>query len=451
MGMFGNQIDFSDIWLTALDGGSVGLWDRDIAAGTVRYSRSWNKIIGLDDQGSRFRIEDSYARIHPNDIEAVKAAMQDHFIQKTEFYESEYRIRCQSGAYKWVLSRGKVIEWDEAGRGVRMVGTTIDITASHEINEKLQIQELKTLADAERLTALAKKLAERSEELAAAHRIARVGSWRWDIPGRCLWFSPEVWKISGHEPQDRLVNYSQIRSMFHPDDYEKAMAGFSRAVRDRAHICQEYRIIHSDGSIHNMLTHAEALVGPDGLVNCLHGTTQDISSFRLIEQALAESEDHYRHMVNLHPQITWLADALGNVTEVGPRWLRLTGMTHEETIPHGWSRAVHDEDRPRVLETWQRSLTSGEAMDMEYRVRLKNGCYGWFRARAAARLGSRGEIVRWYGTLEDVTDRRVAEERRRASEALALQVLRTTGDGVIWGGPHWLDSFWTDLRESRAG
>ncbi|MCW8309409.1 EAL domain-containing protein, partial [Acidiphilium sp. PA] len=212
-----------------------------------------------------------------------------------------------------------------------------------------------------------------------------------------------------------------------------------------------YRIIYPDGSIHSMLTYAEAVVASDGSVIRLHGTTQDISSYRMIEAALAESEDHYRHMVNLHPQIPWLADPFGNITEVGPLWFKLTGMTPDETFPQGWVSAVHEADRPRVLETWLRSISTGEAVDIEYRVRLHDGRYGWFRARAAARLDSQAQIVRWYGTLEDVTDRRAAEESRRASEMLALRVLRTTGDGVIVCDKSGTIKFTNNIAEKLVG
>lgn len=446
-----DAIDFSDVWVSALDGGSVGLWDRDIVANDIRYSRSWDMIVGVDHRGSRCRIEESYSRVHPEDLESVKAAIQDHFDQKTAFYEAEHRIRSQNGCYKWVLSRGKVIKRDDGGKPLRMVGTTIDVTASHELSDKLKMQQRRAEADAERLAVLAQELGERSNELAAAQRIARIGNWRWDLPGRCIWFSPEVWNLMGRKPQDSPVSYLQMRSMIHPDDYEKAMAEFYRAVREREQISQEYRIIYPDGSIHNMLTYAEAVVGPDNRVKRLHGTSQDISPYRTIEAALAESEDHYRHMVNLHPQIPWLADPLGNVTEVGPLWSKLTGMTSDETLPEGWTHAVHEEDLPLVHEAWLQSVSTGEALDIEYRLRLQDGRYGWFRARAAARRDGNGRIIRWYGTLEDVTDRRLAEDSRRASERLALRVLRTTGDGVIVCDKDGIIKFINNIAEKLLG
>lgn len=451
MADFRDKLDFSDVWLSALDGGRIGLWDRDVVADEIRYSRSWNMILGYEKLGSFCPLQDSYERVHPEDLPHIKSEIQRHFEQKTCFYEAEYRIRCQNGEYKWVLSRGKVIERDHAGNPLRMVGTTTDVTHIRVLNEKLLTQQRLAQSDAERLAALAYELAERSNELAAAHRIARIGAWRWDLSRRFLTFSPEVWKLMGHEPSNLPVTYDRLRTMFHPDDYDLAMSGFYKAVRDRSPISQEYRIVQPDGSIRNMLTHAELVIGPAGDVLRMDGTTQDITSYRTMETALKESEDHYRHMVDLHPQIPWLADPLGNIIEVGPLWFKLTGLTREMTLPRGWLDAVHDEDRPQVVAVWSESLSNGEVLDIEYRVRLVDGQYGWFRARAAARLDGRGQVLRWYGTLEDVTDRRLAEERRRASEALALRVLSSTGDGVLVSDRRGMIKFANERAEKLIG
>ncbi|MXQ14155.1 EAL domain-containing protein [Microvirga makkahensis] len=129
------------------------------------------------------------------------------------------------------------------------------------------------------------------------------------------------------------------------------------------------------------------------------------------EMELRESEEHYRHSVELNPQIPWAADPQGNIVEASPRWFGVTGMPIEEALGSGWIRVIHPDDVPPTQQRWSHSLSTGEAFDTDYRVRTADGSYRWFRARAAARRHASGAIIRWYGTLEDIHDRRVAEAR----------------------------------------
>lgn len=423
--------DFSDIVLQAIDGSGLGVWDRNVCTGQIRYSRSWLAILGYHDVPLLGHIEESYKRVHPDDLAYVQSQIDAHCDGKTSMYEVEHRLLCRDGTYKWVVSRGKVIEHDSNGAPLRMVGTTMDITRIREMAEHLRAQNIRAEDDARRLSMLMEELTRKSDDLAAAHRLARVGAWRWDLLNRCLWFSAEVWWMMGLKPSDEPVSYQLMQQIFHPDDYQGAMACFYDAVKTKTAITKEYRIVYPDGSVRNILSYAEPLTGPDGQVSGLRGTSQDVTEHRRTETALRESEDHYRHMVELHPQIPWLAGPDGGVLEVGPQWHTITGTPREQPTPRGWLDAVFGEDRALIVAAWQNCLKTGERLDAEYRLRLVDGRYGWFRARASARFDDRGQIVRWYGTLEDVTDRHLAETARQRAEAAAFRVLEATSDAVI--------------------
>ncbi len=122
----------------AIGGSGTGIWDRDVQAGTIRYSPGWAAILGFDADELSTRIEDSYGRIHPDDLPKVRAAMQAHFEQRTPDYTVEHRIRCKDGSYKWIASRGKVVRRDAQGQALRMVGTTTDISALRVLSAQLQ-------------------------------------------------------------------------------------------------------------------------------------------------------------------------------------------------------------------------------------------------------------------------------------------------------------------------
>jgi diguanylate cyclase (GGDEF)-like protein/PAS domain S-box-containing protein len=144
----------------------------------------------------------------------------------------------------------------------------------------------------------------------------------------------------------------------------------------------------------------------------------------------ADSEGHYRYAVELNPQLPWTADAEGMVLEVGPRWTTVTGTAPEEALGRGWRRGVHPDDILDVERRWACALASGEVFDVEYRLCHVNGSHRWYRARAAPWLDAEGRLVRWYGTVEDIHDRRIAEAALRESEEFARSILEHTPECI---------------------
>lgn len=122
----------------AIAGSGTGIWDRDITTGDIHYSSSWKALLGYADHEIGNRIEESYTRVHPADLDYVRATIQAHLDQRTDAYEVEHRLRCRDGQYKWVCSRGKVVERDKRGKPLRMIGTTTDITAMRRLSEQVR-------------------------------------------------------------------------------------------------------------------------------------------------------------------------------------------------------------------------------------------------------------------------------------------------------------------------
>jgi PAS domain S-box-containing protein len=157
----------------------------------------------------------------------------------------------------------------------------------------------------------------------------------------------------------------------------------------------------------------------------------DITRRKQTEKALAESEDHYRHAVELNPQIPWTAKPDGTIQDTSLRWEALTGLTVQESLGTGWVRALHPEDLPPTLKAWEESLRSGNLLDIEYRVHCRDGVLRWMRARAAPRRDEDGKIIRWYGTLEDIDDHKKAEEALRRSEARLQAIFDAVPIGIV--------------------
>ncbi|MGY2052691.1 PAS domain-containing protein [Methylobacterium sp. JK268] len=170
-----------------------------------------------------------------------------------------------------------------------------------------------------------------------------------------------------------------------------------------------------------------------GAINGLFCVTAETTDRVLGEAALLESEDHFRHTVELNPQVPWTCDSKGNITSYSNRWLELTGQAPGEPDGTGWIKVLHPDDVLWTSTVFAAALSSGEPVDVDYRIRLAaTGEYRWMRARAFPRRDAAGAIIRWYGVVEDVHDRKMAEARlqemnatleRRVEEALAQRKL----------------------------
>ena len=144
------------------------------------------------------------------------------------------------------------------------------------------------------------------------------------------------------------------------------------------------------------------------------------------EARLRESEDHYRHSVELNPQTSWTAAPDGQLDHVSRRWLEWTGTTG---LGSTWADGLHEDDRARTFEVWGRSVETGEPYDIEHRVRMRDGSYRWMHSRAHPRRDEQGRIVKWYGATEDVHERRQVEEELR-QKSRTLETLNATGAAV---------------------
>ncbi len=128
------------------------------------------------------------------------------------------------------------------------------------------------------------------------------------------------------------------------------------------------------------------------------------------EQALRASEDHYRHAVELNPQVSWTALPDGQLNHVASRWFDWTGTTG---LGDSWAEGLHPDDRPPTFAAWAHSIQTGEPYDIEHRVKMLRGGYRWARSRAFPRRETTGAVCLWYGTTEDIHERKLAEERQR--------------------------------------
>ena len=120
----------SELWLGALQASGDGVWDWRVQEGVEILSPQCKALYGYAPDELPDTPDALDSRTHPDDVARMRADRDAHFEGRTARYVNEHRVRCKDGRWKWILSRGLVIERDAQGRPLRMIGTHTDVTAA---------------------------------------------------------------------------------------------------------------------------------------------------------------------------------------------------------------------------------------------------------------------------------------------------------------------------------
>ncbi|RAJ16320.1 sensor histidine kinase [Olleya aquimaris] len=126
-------------WQLALEISKVGIWDFNAITNQVFFSQPSKAIIGFDDDADFGKnLNDWNDRVHPEDKENYFQDFKDHLNGLKPYYQNKHRVKHKDGTYRWILDRGQIIERDESGAAVRVIGTHVDITEYAENEQKVQ-------------------------------------------------------------------------------------------------------------------------------------------------------------------------------------------------------------------------------------------------------------------------------------------------------------------------
>jgi PAS domain S-box-containing protein len=156
---------------------------------------------------------------------------------------------------------------------------------------------------------------------------------------------------------------------------------------------------------------------------------------RRAEEAAQRSEKELRDVIETIPAMAWSGLPDGSNVFANRRWTEYTGLSAEETAGSGWKSAVHPEDLERYVDKWCASLATGQPFESEVRMRrATDGAYRWFLNRGVPVRDEQGNVLKWYGILTDIEERKRAEqerERLRQIEADLAHMKRVTTMGEL--------------------
>ena len=226
--------------------------------------------------------------------------------------------------------------------------------------------------------------------------------------GRWLKVNRALCELLGYGEADLLTHAFQ--DITHPGDLELDLENMRQVLSGAINAYEmEKRYLHADGSIVTALLSVSLVRGDGREPLYFIAQIQDISERKRAEDSLRASEAEFRTLAEALPEIVWVTRPDGWHVHLNQRWMDYTGLTREESLGPGWVTPMHPDDRPRAEQRWQLAIGTGEAYEIEFRLRRADGIYHWMLGRALPLRDPTGGIVKWVGTCTDINDLKVAE------------------------------------------
>ena len=384
----------------AMGASDVGFWDWTVAGDTIYASPRFLEICGFAPGTSFTGREDLIARtpFHAEDRPRVDHAIADHIAGKTARCDLEARF-IRNGETRWV-QLGGLADRDPSGAIVRWTSTVRDVTERKRTEDALRESE------------------SRYERAMAA---SESGYWDWHIPTNRFVSSQRALEMGGYDP-DSWTNRDEFRARnkMHPEDFarwEKAREALFAGTGERLSMEVRY-IIRGEMRWHNL----QAICVRDDTGKAIRwtGSTTDVTHRKRAEDALRETQERYARVVSASEEAFWDWNAVADELFLSPRFLEMFGLPPDTTFARRADMfkalPISDVDR-EALQRAAAEHFAGKTARMEIEIRaLVRGAEKWIHFIGRATHNSEGQLVRWNGTLRDVTARKRAEQALRESQ-----------------------------------
>ena len=387
----------------------VGYWVWNLDTDRVTWSDETYRIFGLTPQESPIDLATVREMIHPEDRESVFRTAEEA-IRGGAHPDSEHRLVRPNGEVRIVHSLGD-LKRDASGRPYQMFGTVQDITDRKRAEEAMQRTQF---------------------YLSEGQRLAHMGSWALNAAGH--YWSDELYKIYGLDPQNGAPTVEQYLALVHPQDRASMAETIKRMQEEHCGFDQIERVVRPDGQLRCVRAVAVPVV-EQGVFKGFVGTTMDVTDQELLTQELRREQAYLAEAQSLTHAGSFACNFVtGKIFHLSDEAFRIYGLDpSSRDIPfERFYKATHPEDEPALREEFYGAIQARIDYDLEYRIYRPDGTIRFLRS--VGHHNPAGEIGEYVGITMDITERKRAEQEReklRQSEADLAHINRVNMMGEL--------------------
>jgi PAS domain S-box-containing protein len=283
---------------------------------------------------------------------------------------------------------------------------------------------------------LYRDLAEREARIRRLVEGDIIGVFIWDLEGRIYEANETFLRMMGYSREDLAAGRLNWRELT-PPEWREIDERHLQDVRKTGRVPPfEKEFFRRDGTRVPILLGAVSFDGDQsqGVAFVL-----DLTERKRAEEATRRSEKELRDVLEQIPAMVFAVLQDGRQSYVSTQWYEYTGLSETETLNEGWQNAIHSEDAEQHMKKYHAAVAAGQPFESEVRLRrAADGQYRWFLIRVTPLRDEAGNVVKWYGFISDIEDRKRAEqehERLRKLEAELAEKLRDvieTMPTMVW-------------------
>jgi formate hydrogenlyase transcriptional activator len=343
-------------------------------------------------------------------------------LAKASTFDATKRIVRPNGEVRYIRCVGAPAVENQSLK--KYVGSAIDVT-DHEL--------------------LTQELRRREAYLAEAQRLSHTGSWAWNVRTDALFWSEEIFRIYGYNPQETGPTWEQLLQRVHPKDRPQIeqRAKLEAAGNEWVDSYGDFRIVLPDGTIKYLHSVAHPVI-QSGQVTEVIGTVMDVTEQELLTQELRRREAYLAEAQKLSHtgSFGWRPDT-GEIVWSDETYRIFEYDRSVTPTIDSLAQRVHPEDRADVKEVINRAFAGATDFEHSYRLLLPDGRFKYVHALAHVLQDASGNRE-FVGAVTDITERKAAGESLRSSEAYLAEAQRLSQTGSWAWRPDQDIRYWSE-------